>query len=321
MGRPPAADLTERELEVMHAFWSAGRGDGCRRPATGWRRPGWTGPTRRSPTWSGPCMKKDSSPDQRRAAVRLRGRPILRGRLRTSAGRPGPARLPRFAIAVALPARRAAPALERGAGRPPPDPRGGGPMNDLGWTLGWLAVQVVALLIPAVGLHALATRRGPGLGGVGGDDDPGDGRDPRRAGIPARPRGDRRTTRLAGARLRRPPDLRSLSPPRARGLRSGRPGDRSRAGVRGLPHGLGSVRAAGGRAGRRGSDRGAGSLAWVFLAGLGLRPAPAPGRPLGGRALPEARGRSTTRACSGWSTSFAARWDAALRSRSARCPT
>ncbi len=24
MGRPPAADLTERELEVMHAFWSGG---------------------------------------------------------------------------------------------------------------------------------------------------------------------------------------------------------------------------------------------------------------------------------------------------------
>ncbi len=24
MGRPPAKDLTERELEVMHVFWSQG---------------------------------------------------------------------------------------------------------------------------------------------------------------------------------------------------------------------------------------------------------------------------------------------------------
>ena len=34
-------------------------------------------------------------------------------------------------------------------------------MNDLGWTLGWLTVQVAILLLPAIGLHALASRRGP----------------------------------------------------------------------------------------------------------------------------------------------------------------
>jgi beta-lactamase regulating signal transducer with metallopeptidase domain len=37
-------------------------------------------------------------------------------------------------------------------------------MNDLGWTLGWLSVQVAILLIPAIGLHALASRRDPAAG-------------------------------------------------------------------------------------------------------------------------------------------------------------
>jgi beta-lactamase regulating signal transducer with metallopeptidase domain len=37
-------------------------------------------------------------------------------------------------------------------------------MNDLGWTLGWLAVQVALVLVPAIGLHALASRQGPASG-------------------------------------------------------------------------------------------------------------------------------------------------------------
>ena len=37
-------------------------------------------------------------------------------------------------------------------------------MNDLGLTLAWLAVQVALLLLPALALHALASRRGPAAG-------------------------------------------------------------------------------------------------------------------------------------------------------------
>ena len=37
-------------------------------------------------------------------------------------------------------------------------------MSDLGWTLGWLATRIAILLIPAIGLHALASRRGPASG-------------------------------------------------------------------------------------------------------------------------------------------------------------
>ena len=37
-------------------------------------------------------------------------------------------------------------------------------MNDLGLTLAWLAVQVALLLVPALALHALASRRGPASG-------------------------------------------------------------------------------------------------------------------------------------------------------------
>ncbi len=37
-------------------------------------------------------------------------------------------------------------------------------MNDLGLTLAWLAVQVAFLLLPALALHALASRRGPAAG-------------------------------------------------------------------------------------------------------------------------------------------------------------
>jgi beta-lactamase regulating signal transducer with metallopeptidase domain len=37
-------------------------------------------------------------------------------------------------------------------------------MNDLGWTLGWLAAQVAVVLVPAIALHALASRRGPASG-------------------------------------------------------------------------------------------------------------------------------------------------------------
>ena len=37
-------------------------------------------------------------------------------------------------------------------------------MNDLGLTWLWLAVQIAVVLVPALVLHALASRRGPGPG-------------------------------------------------------------------------------------------------------------------------------------------------------------
>ena len=37
-------------------------------------------------------------------------------------------------------------------------------MNQLGWTLAWLALQVTVLLVPALALQALASRRSPATG-------------------------------------------------------------------------------------------------------------------------------------------------------------
>ena len=37
-------------------------------------------------------------------------------------------------------------------------------MSDLGLTLAWFAVQVTLVLVPALALHALASRRGPASG-------------------------------------------------------------------------------------------------------------------------------------------------------------
>ena len=48
MARPPAKDLTERELEVMHVFWRHGEATAAER-TTAWPRLAWTKPTPRSP--------------------------------------------------------------------------------------------------------------------------------------------------------------------------------------------------------------------------------------------------------------------------------
>jgi len=37
-------------------------------------------------------------------------------------------------------------------------------MNELGIALGWLAIQITLAMLPAVGLHLLASRRGPAAG-------------------------------------------------------------------------------------------------------------------------------------------------------------
>ena len=108
MGRPPAKDLTERELEVMHAFWSQGEATAAeardRLAATGLDRTYTT----IANLVRGLADKGFLAPGQRREAVPLPGGAVVRGRLGAAPGRPGPAGLPGVAGAIAEPARRAA---------------------------------------------------------------------------------------------------------------------------------------------------------------------------------------------------------------------
>ena len=43
MARPPAKELTDRELQVMQVFWQHGEATASA-GATGWPPPGWTWP-------------------------------------------------------------------------------------------------------------------------------------------------------------------------------------------------------------------------------------------------------------------------------------
>src|SRR5262249_17005046 len=99
-----------------------------------------------------------------RAALPLPGGALVRGRLRAAPGRSGPSRLSRIPGATAVSSRGSAQIDDRGADGARTDPEGGGPMNELGITLAWLAVQVLLLGLPSLALHALATRRGPAAG-------------------------------------------------------------------------------------------------------------------------------------------------------------
>ena len=53
MARPPAKELTERELEVMHVFWKRGRIHGGRSARCSGRGRAWIGPTRPWRPWCG----------------------------------------------------------------------------------------------------------------------------------------------------------------------------------------------------------------------------------------------------------------------------
>ena len=169
-------------------------------------------------------------------------------------------------------------------------------MNDLGLTLAWLAVQVALVLVPALALHALASRRSPAAGAWVAALSlglvvvlnaaaflPGIGR-----GAPRRPKRSR------------PPRRRVRPMPRARQARPVgddapvRPsaGSWSFAGLR-----FAWDRLERGRPSRRrGAGRGASMLAVVALAGTGVGSAPAGARARGGRRSADgAGGPSMTR--------------------------
>src|SRR5262249_32313144 len=120
-------------------------------------------PHRRQPR-PHPAGQRVPGAGHRRKAVSLLAGALLRGRVGPAARRPAGARLPRLAGATARPAGRRAKTDGPGAVRPENDPQGGGPMNDLGIALVWLAVQVTAVALAGLGLTALAARQAPGAG-------------------------------------------------------------------------------------------------------------------------------------------------------------
>ena len=163
-------------------------------------------------------------------------------------------------------------------------------MNDLGWNLGWLAVQVGLLLAPAIGLHSLAWRRGPASAAWGRDRQPGHGR-------PARPLEpgaafDRRARTSSSPvssfdhSIHRTIHDRSWFGADDRRRSTSRPRDPRR--LHRTSARLERHRAAGRRAGREvpavGSD-----LGGRDARGLGHRPDPAGDRTLGGPAVPTPR--------------------------------
>ena len=164
MGRPPAKDLTERELEVMHVFWRHGEATAAER-ATGWRHRAWTGPIPRSPTSCGGCTRRGSWSRSTTSGRSSTGR---RGRTRTSRG----GCWATWSTACSAARGRSCSAGWSSERKLTAEERAvleqilkeAGPMNDLGMTLAWLAVQVTLVLVPALALHALASRRGPAAG-------------------------------------------------------------------------------------------------------------------------------------------------------------
>ena len=176
MGRPPARDLTERELEVMHVFWSQGEATAIEAP-TGWRRRAWTGPTPRSPTWCAHCTRRGTCTRSMPSGRLSTGR---RGRTRTyreDCSARWSSASSAVARRIALPSGRAAKLTAEETDPARTDPEGAGPMNDLGLMLLWLAVQVAFLLVPALAVHALASPR-PGRGRLGGGVEPWTGAGP-----------------------------------------------------------------------------------------------------------------------------------------------
>ena len=163
MGRPPARDLTECELEVMHVFWSRGEATAAETRPAGGVGPGSDVCDDRQPRARAPG-EGISGAGQRRASFRLSRGSVVRRCLRAVAGRPRPTGVSRLAVAIALPPGRSVQAVGRGAGDSRTDSGGAVPMNELGIALAWLAVQVTIVVVPALALHASASRRGPASG-------------------------------------------------------------------------------------------------------------------------------------------------------------
>ena len=164
MGRPPAKDLTERELEVMHVFWSQGEATA----AAAHDRLAETGLDRTYTTIANLVrgLHEKGFLSQVNAE-----RPFVYRAVRSyedvSGGSWATWSIGSSAVrgATALPPRGSAQADGGGAGRPRTDPEGGGPMNDLGMTLAWLAVQVlVSACRPGAARPGDAPRAGRGRG-------------------------------------------------------------------------------------------------------------------------------------------------------------
>ena len=164
MGRPPAKDLTERELEVMHTFWRHGEATAAaahdRLAAAGLDR-----------TYTTIANLVRALADKGFLRQVNNERPFLYQAVRSYEEVSGrllgdllQARLPGVACATVEAARRATEADGRGARPAPAGLEGARPMNDLGLTVAWSAVQVSLVLVPAVVLHGLASRRSPASG-------------------------------------------------------------------------------------------------------------------------------------------------------------
>ena len=164
MGRPTTKDLTERELEVMHVFWSSGE----LTAAAARDRLATTGLDRTYTTIAnlvrglhdkGFLHQLNTERPFVYRAVRsyedVSGR--LLGDLVQRVFRGSRAQL----LCRLVDQRKL---LEGGTWHPRTDSEGGRPMNDLGLTLAWLSVQVAIFLTPAMVLNALASRRGPATG-------------------------------------------------------------------------------------------------------------------------------------------------------------
>ena len=171
-----------------------------------------------------------------------------------------------------------------------------GPMNDLGLTLAWSAVQVSLVLVPAAALHALASRRSPASGAWVASLSLG-----LVVALSLLSLAPRAGASAAGDRPGRDVASRPAGAPVRRGLvgRSSGPEDaRPRLVARGASGRLGAARDDGGRAG--GPLPAVGERAGGRRAGRdGGGPAPAGRRPVGGpRSAGDGRGRSTTAALS-----------------------
>ena len=164
MGRPPARDLTERELEVMHVFWKQGEATAAeardRLAAAGLDR-----------TYTTIANLVRALEDKGFLHQVNTERPFVYRPARSYEEVTGQLlgdllqrRLPGFAIPVALPACRATQADGRGTRRAEADTGGASLMNQLGIALGWLAIQVTLAMLPAIALHLVASRRGPVAG-------------------------------------------------------------------------------------------------------------------------------------------------------------
>ena len=106
MGRPPTKDLTERELEVMHVFWSRGELTAAeardRLAATGLDRT-YTTIANLVRGLHDRGFLEPANSERPFAGSAVRSYEDISG---AAPGRPGPTSLPRFSGAIAVPARR-----------------------------------------------------------------------------------------------------------------------------------------------------------------------------------------------------------------------